>query len=168
MASKTLIRSKKPHEVKLVDGTQLAQSQQPLAGDEVPVPALIRKPSTGANRRSASVASPKAAGGASKTPARKKAGPAAAPLVQASPKTAAKTTRPVAAKRPLAVAKPASPTVTKKPPTPRLPAHVPADGLWEANSAVQQRLQALMERNAQLSEQLQRIQSNALPKGYKP
>ena len=158
MATKTLIRSKKPHEVKLVDGTQLAQSQQPLAGDEVPVPALIRKPSGGASRRSASAASGKTAGSpGAKTPARKKASPPAAAVAPVAKKAAAKTPRPVAAK------KTPSPSLR-----PRLPAHVPADGLWEADSTVQQRLQALIERNAQLSEQLQRVQSNALPKGYKP
>ena len=40
--------------------------------------------------------------------------------------------------------KPAAKThAVKKTPSPRLPARVPADGLWEADSAVMQRLQAL-------------------------
>lgn len=167
MATKTLIRSKKPHEVKLVDGTQLAQSQQPLAGEEVPVPALIRKASGGSStRRTAAVASTKAAAGNAKAPARKKVSAPAAPAVRAAKKTPAKSPSPAAAK----TAKPAAKPAAKKAatPSPRLPARVPADGLWEADSAVNQRLQALIERNAQLSEQLQRIQSNALPKGYKP
>jgi len=168
MATKTLIRSKKPHEVKLVDGTQLAQSQQPLAGEEVPVPALIRKAgsSTG-SRRAATVANSKTVATASaKTPPRKKAASPTVPVVRAAKKAAAKSPSPAAAKP----AKPAAKPVAKKAatPSPRLPARVPADGLWEADSAVNQRLQALIERNAQLSEQLQRIQSNALPKGYKP
>lgn len=168
MATKTLIRSKKPHEVKLVDGTQLAQSQQPVAGEEVPVPALIRKTSgsTG-SRRSTTVANSKLTAAASaKAPARKKASPPTASTVRAAKKTPAKSASPAAAK----TAKPATKPAAKKvaPPSPRLPARVPADGLWEADSAVNQRLQALIERNAQLSEQLQRIQSNALPKGYKP
>ena len=168
MATKTLIRSKKPHEVKLVDGTQLAQSQQPLAGEEVPVPALIRKPSAGASRRTATVASGKAA--TAKTPARKKT--SSAPVSTAAPavRTAKKTTGKTPAAPAVKASKPSAKPVAKKAavPSPRLPARVPADGLWEADSAVQQRLQALIERNAQLSEQLQRIQSNALPKGYKP
>ena len=149
MATKTLIRSKKPHEVKLVDGTQLAQSQQPLSGEEAPVPALIRK------------AGPSAS---TKAPARKKAAPPATPGVRAAKKAVAKAPSPAVAKKTKPAAKPA----VKKAPSPRLPARVPADGLWESDSAVQQRLQALMERNAQLAEQLQKIQSNALPKGYKP
>ena len=48
---------------------------------------------------------------------------------------------------------------------PRLPARVPADGLWEADSTVMQSLQALVDRNAQLSEQLERLQTFRLPKG---
>ena len=167
MATKTLIRSKKPHEVKLVDGTQLAQSQQPLAGEEVPVPALIRKAGGGSSsRRTATVASTKAAAGNAKAPARKKVSAPATPAVRAAKKTPAKSASPAVGK----TAKPAAKPAAKKAatPSPRLPARVPADGLWEADSAVNQRLQALIERNAQLSEQLQRIQSNALPKGYKP
>ena len=168
MATKTLIRSKKPHEVKLVDGTQLAQSQQPLAGEEVPVPALIRKPSASSSRRNTSTAGAKAPAAAStKAAARKKTSVAATPATRAPKKVALKSPAKDAAKT---TAKPAAKASVKKaaPPSPRLPARVPADGLWEADSAVNQRLQALIERNAQLSEQLQRIQSNALPKGYKP
>ena len=155
-------------QVKLVDGTQLAQSQQPLAGEEVPVPALIRKASgSTASRRSTTAANSKVAAAASaKTPARKKASPPAAPAVRAAKKTPAKSPSPAAAKTAKPAVKPAVKKATT--PSPRLPARVPADGLWEADSAVNQRLQALIERNAQLSEQLQRIQSNALPKGYKP
>lgn len=153
MATKTLIRSKKPHEVKLVDGTQLAQSQQALASEELPVPALIRKSGASAS-----------ANASAKAPVRKKAISPAAAGVRPAKKAAAQSPSPVAAKK----AKPAAKPAIKKAPSPRLPARVPADGLWETDSAVQQRLQALMERNAQLAEQLQRIQSNALPKGYKP
>lgn len=43
MATKTLIRSKKKHEVQLKEGSHLAQSQQAPTADEPPVPALIRK-----------------------------------------------------------------------------------------------------------------------------
>lgn len=157
MATKTLIRSKKPHEVKLVDGTQLAQSQQPLASDEAPVPALIRKGGKAAVPSTV------------KAPARKKApsATAAAPAPRSAKKAASKSA--VTAPKATPSTKPAAKThAVKKTPSPRLPARVPADGLWEADSAVMQRLQALIERNAQLSEQLQRMQSTALPKGYKP
>lgn len=157
MATKTLIRSKKPHEVKLVDGTQLAQSQQALASEELPVPALIRKSGASAS-----------ANASAKAPVRKKAISPAAAGVRPAKKAAAQSPSPVAAKKAKPAAKPAIKPAIKKAPSPRLPARVPADGLWETDSAVQQRLQALMERNAQLAEQLQRIQSNALPKGYKP
>lgn len=153
MATKTLIRSKKPHEVKLTEGSQVAQSPQAHAADEQQVPAMIRK-NTGNRRASASAsANAKPTASVAKTaPARKKASspaekrPAAAPARKRSSKAES----------------------TPKAPSPRLPAKVPADGLWEADSAVMQRLQALVAHNAQLSEQLQRLQNTPLSKGYKP
>ena len=151
MATKTLIRSKKPHEVKLTEGSQVAQSPQAHAADEQQVPAMIRK-NTGYRRASAS-ANVKPTGSVTKTaPARKKASP---PAEQ----------RPAAAPARKRSSKAES---TPKAPSPRLPAKVPADGLWEADSAVMQRLQALVAHNAQLSEQLQRLQNTPLSKGYKP
>lgn len=51
---------------------------------------------------------------------------------------------------------------------PKLPARVPADRLWEDDSAVMQRLNALLQQNARLAEQLQRIQHPAHPKGFQP
>lgn len=149
MATKTLIRSKKPHEVKLTEGSQVAQSPQAHAADEQQVPALIRK-STGSRRASAS-ANVKPTGSVAKTaPARKKASPPAEQRPAPARKRSSKSES------------------TSKAPSPRLPAKVPADGLWEADSAVMQRLQALVAHNAQLSEQLQRLQSTPLSKGYKP
>jgi hypothetical protein len=151
MATKTLIRSKKPHEVKLTEGSQVAQSPQAHAADEQQVPAMIRK-NTGSRRAGASANAKPTASVAKTAPARKKASspaekrPAAAPARKRSSK---------------AVPPP-------KAPSPRLPAKVPADGLWEADSAVMQRLQALVAHNAQLSEQLQRLQNTPVSKGYKP
>lgn len=156
MAPKTLIRSNKKHEVKLAQGSQVAQSQQPHAADEAPVPTLIRKGS--GSRRS---------GAAEKPPAKAKAGSPAqtAPARQKVSAPASSPRAPLAAAR-----KRSSPRTNadKSPPSPRLPARVPADGLWETDSPVQQRLQALLQRNAQLSEQMQRLQSQPAPKGHKP
>lgn len=151
MASKTLIRSKKHHEVKLGEGSHVAQSPQQHVDTEAAAPTMIRK--TSPSRRTASVTEVQSGSPAgSKIPVRKK--PAAA---------AAQRTPAVAARKRSSAA-----TADKTPPSPRLPAHVPADGLWEVDSTVMQRLQALIQHNAQLSEQLQRLQNNPLPKGYKP
>ena len=152
MANKTLIRSQKKHEVKLSEGSQLAQSRKPHEETgALPVPPLIRKGTS--SKRASAAPSPRTASPSAPrtTPARKKAklvgeaAPAKTPKATRSPRDAA-----------------------AKAPGPRLPAFVPADGLWEADSAVMQRLQALAQRNAQLSEQLQRIQNNPLPKGREP
>lgn len=151
MATKTLIRSKKPHEVKLTEGSQVAQSPQAHAADEQQVPAMIRK-NTGSRRAGASVNAKPPASVAKTAPARKKASPPAEKRPAAAP----------ARKRS------SKAESTPKAPSPRLPAKVPADGLWEADSAVMQRLQALVSHNAQLSEQLQRLQNTPLSKGYKP
>lgn len=153
MAPKTLIRSKKAHEVKLSEGSQVAQSQQAVhAEGEAVVPPLIRKTPSG--RRNAGAEARTTAAPTEKTPARKKAlAPAPVPATPPPPRKRASGS---------------AVTPVKAPPSPRLPARVPADGLWESDSAVMQRLQALVERNAQLSEQLQRLQNTSPSKGYKP
>jgi hypothetical protein len=159
MPSKTLIRSKKKHEVKLSEDGHLAQSAQ-LHGQalELPVPESIRK---GAGSKRANVAdSPLPPVGRART----STGRGKAKLVgeQATTAKVAKVAKP-----PKATA-PRRPSADKAPLSPRLPAFVPADGLWEEDSAVMLRLQALIQRNAQLSEQLQRIQNHPAPKGREP
>ena len=154
MAPKTLIRSSKKHEVKLAQGSQVAQSQPPHVADEAPVPPLIRKGTAGRRNSATDKPPARASSPAQTAPTRKKASaPAPAPLAPLPPARKRATPRTSADKRP---------------PSPRLPARVPADGLWETDSPVQQRLQALLQRNAQLSEQLQRLQSQPVPKGHKP
>jgi len=181
MATKTLIRSKRQHEVRLEEGSQIARSQQQQASGDAapPVPVSIRKTSAAAGSRRTARAEPAPAAQVSETaaptrPARKKVGTTArqTPLPPASPAPAkvVKTVKaaPAAAHKP-AVKKPAAAAAQPvQRPSPRLPARVPADGLWEADSAVMQRLQSLIERNAQLSEQLQRLQSNTPLKGSTP
>lgn len=167
MATKTLIRSKKKHEVQLKEGSHLAQSQQAPTADEPPVPALIRKTnrirrtSDTPDLRTGSVPSIKTA--VTKTTSVKAV---SAKTSSARGKSDTAEARRAAAVDPRKRSSPAQ--ADKKAVSPRLPARVPADSLWEADSAVMQRLQALMQRNGQLSEQLQRLQSPSQPKGYKP
>ena len=151
MANKTLIRSKKMHEVKLAEGGQLAQSQKsPEVTDQLPVPPAIRKGTS--NKRGTAAPSPRTvSAGTRSTTARTKA----TLVADKAPTKSAK-------------ASPAARGAQSKASSPRLPAFVPANGLWEEDSVVMQRLQALMQRNAQLAEQLQRIQNNPLPKGREP
>lgn len=151
MARKTLIRNERPHEVKLGDGDHLAQSHKVDAQEVTPIPPAIRKPAAG--RASAQKAAPLPAAAAPSAPSRKKA-------AAGHTETA---TAPPARKR---ASRPAS--TPSKTEAPKLPARVPADRLWEDDSAVMQRLNALLQQNARLAEQLQRIQHPAHPKGFQP
>jgi len=150
MAKQTVIRSKKQHEVALPEGGHVATSTPAHAGSEAPVtgempalpPSIVLR-HDGGSPEPVTVPVAKA-----KTPARKTATPAAkrsAPRKRSQPPAQAQDT---------------------PPPSPRLPARVPADSLWEADSSVMQRLQALTQRNAQLSEQMQRLRNPSLPKGH--
>ncbi len=153
MASKTLIRTQKKHEVKLSKDGHLAQSVKPHEEPaELPVPASIRKGST---KRASTTTSPRSASVSPGT--RTAAARGKANLVADK-----------APSKPSKAPRPRRESAEKAAPRPRLPAFVPADGLWEADSTVMQRLQALNQRNAQLSEQLQRIQNHPVPKGREP
>lgn len=165
MAKNTLIRNDKPHEVKLDGKSKVAQSRKAdtavvslppkdTATDaqvpETPIPKRLR-PSKAPAKAAAKKEAPRAA---------KATGSAAART--ASLKKGASDKPAAAARQRSATPKPAAPA------TPRLPARVPADGLWEADSSVMQRLNALVERNARLSEQIQRLQQGAPLKGFQP
>ena len=166
MATKTLIRSKKKHQVALEEGSQLAQSAHGgEAGTPVPAPPL-RKTSAGKRPPPAAVPAPeaKASPAAGKTSARTRPAPVA-PVAAAAPAPARKRAQTGSA---AATAPRASAPAPARRAAPRLPARVPADGLWEADSAVMQRLQALAQRNAQLAEQLQSLTSPRMPKGDTP
>lgn len=169
MAKNTLIRNDKPHEVKLDSKGKIAQSPkvdaaavslpaQPAPTDapaaEMPIPKRLRPskaPAKAPAKAAAKKEAPRAAKATGSSPGRK-----------AAPKKGA-ADKPSAAARQRNTAPQAA-----APATPRLPARVPADGLWEADSSVMQRLNALVERNARLSEQIQRLQQGAPLKGFQP
>ena len=150
MAKQTVIRSKKKHQVALPEGGHVATSTPAHAGSEAPVtgempslpPSIVLR-HEGDSPEPVTVPVAK-----TKTPARKTAAPAAK---RSAPR-----------KR----SQPSAPAPETTPPSPRLPARVPADSLWEADSDVMRRLQALTQRNAQLSEQMQRLRTPSLPKGH--
>lgn len=150
MAKQTLIRSKKQHEVALSEGSQMAVGQQAHVGGDAPLvtdmptlpPSVVLR-HEGHSPEPVTVPTPKPS-------ARKAGAPAAKRTASAAPR---KRSTPPA-------------EVKEAPPRPRLPARVPADALWETDSAVMRRVQALIQRNAQLSEQMQRLQNSPLPKGH--
>lgn len=142
---KTVIRSEqRSHEVKLEPGQKIAQSKKVDAQTVDIPPPIARKSATGVPRTTARKTTEAAAApAASATPARKKAR-LSDKSAEARPKR-----KPAASK-------------------PQLPARVPADRLWEDDSAVMQRLQALQQQNARLTEQLQKLQPPASLKGFQP
>lgn len=194
MAKKTLIRNERPHEVKLGERDKVAQSHKvdaapvpvastPKAARTLSVPAsevladlpqdppsppkaiLRRKTRAGAGQAAPDEApAPSKRQTAAKTRGKAAAIPTAAPASKAkkAAKTTPKTRKPAPSRAPAASPEPAEPA------GPLLPAWVPADRLWEDDSAVAQRLQALLQRNARLNEQLQRLQQGAPLKGFQP
>ncbi len=150
MAKQTVIRSKKKHEVALPEGGHVAASTPASAGSDAAVVGVIPTlpPSIVLRHDGGSTEPVTVPVAKTKAPARKTAAPAAkrsAPRKRSQPPAQAQDTAP---------------------PSPRLPARVPADSLWEADSDVMRRLQALTQRNAQLSEQMQRLRTPSLPKGH--
>ncbi len=142
MPKNTLIRHEGPHEVKLSGDGRLAESHKTDVSEApLELPAEAPPPSIRKPVASGTKAAPRKTAGA----------------------TPAASTPAKARRKPRAGAAKAAPAA----PVPMLPARVPADRLWEDNSAVMQRLQALQQENARLSEQLQRIQHAAHSKGFK-
>jgi len=142
MANKTLIRNERPHEVTLGQGEQVAQSRK-IDAQALDIPPPIARKTSARSR--------------SQAPATKAR--ADAPLQGSSD---AGTTR--RRKEPRAAGPQAAPTQAKT----QLPARVPANRLWEDDSEVAQRLNDLLQRNARLAEQLQRLPSSVRSKGEQP
>jgi hypothetical protein len=157
----TLIRSDKPHAVKMTAGSKVAQRKGPAKAKEPDPPAPLQ-----ANIQ--------------------KVAPTKAPKVQrtASPTSVAKTIRAKAslsrpeeapAKTPKAKATPAK--VAKAAPKARstpakksvkAPAPAPAEPIWEQDNPIKARIEQLRTRNAQLAEQLQRLQNTPTARGKRP
>ncbi len=150
MARKTIIRNDRPHEVKVGNDPHLAQSPKSAPKADVAIPASIRK--------SASAAT----GAATRKPTEANAEPKRSTAARKKARPAPREEAPAPAVRKRAAAVPRTPA------PPKLPARVPADRLWEDDSAILQRLGALQEQNARLAEQLQRLQSPARLKGFQP
>lgn len=161
MKKSTLVRSDKPHAVKMAEGTNVAQRKTPKknSAPDAPVEAasnLQKLPPV-----EAAPASPIAVPAATAKPVRAKA------------RTKAPTTEPVRAKPPTRQAQ-ATPKATKPkaPAKPRAPAkaqpETPAEPIWEQDNPIKRRIEELKTRNAQLAEQIQRVQNSPTARGKRP
>ena len=162
MKKSTLIRSDKPHTVKIAEGTNVAQrksvkkSSAPDAPDEAPdnIQKLPRvKPATTALPDTPS------------KPARAKA-----PARQAeAPPKPSKLAKPANTAKPAKTAKPRTSAAKTQAQAPldAKPAAV-VEPVWEQDNPIKLRIEKLKNRNAQLAEQLQRLQLSPTARGQKP
>lgn len=162
MKKSTLVRSDKPHAVKMAEGTNVAQRKnvKKTSAPEAPSPAPdnIQKiaPVTAAATKPATVPA---------IPANPVRLSAKLRSTQTSPPFSP-TSHPNPVVKPKAPAKAAA----KNPPTtaPLLaPAQAP-EPVWEQNNPIKHRIEQLKARNAQLAEQLQRLQSAPTDRGQRP
>lgn len=173
MKKSTLVRSDKPHAVKMAEGTNVAQRKnvKKTSAPEAPSPAPdnIQKiaPVTAAATEPATVpakllkpvrAKPKLS--SAQTPS-----PTARP--KPTPKVAAKSTPKVAPKAATQPKAPAKPAAKARPPAAPRPAP-PPEPVWEQDNPIKNRIEQLKARNAQLAEQLQRLQSAPTARGQRP
>ena len=150
MSTSKVLKSSKPHQVQMREGSKDAQRKPVKAKTEsAPVP------KTAERRIKLEPAKPVKASKPVKVA--KAVVPPPAPVVV--PASIAKKTRPKAKLKTQETPKPADsspkPTVTAPPAALRAP--VPEQELWENDSAVMRRISQLRARNTQLSEQVQRL-----------
>lgn len=182
MSTKKILKSAKPHQVQMREGSKDAQRKPAKAKTEM---APIEAPAQRAVKVSASTSTAKAqvkvpvktpVKVATRTPVASAVKASAKAPVKAARKSAKSVSTPVvvpasiakksratpqlkAQEAPVAVDSSSKPTVTVPSPVPRAP--VPEHELWESDSPVMRRISLLRTRNAQLSEQVQRLKKPA-------
>lgn len=169
MSASKVLKNSKPHQVKMSEGSKDAQ-RKPLKAKTEPAPpvkeSVQRKVKVKVQAEPVKPAKPvKAApiAKAVKTIKPVKSVKAPEPIAVVVPASIAR--KPRAKARPQVQESPASvdssskPTVTVPPPVTRAP--VPEQELWESDSPVMRRISLLRTRNAQLSEQVQRLKKPA-------
>lgn len=164
MKKSTLVRNDKPHAVKMAEGANVAQrknTKKPTSPEApAPAPNNIQKITPVKVVKVAALAPPP---GLSK-PVRAKARlqtDAAPPHVSqaAKPKTVAKPR-----------AKAPSAPFTEPPTAPSTAAHTaaPSEPVWEQDNPIKGRIEKLKSRNAQLAEQIERLQNTPTARGQRP
>lgn len=155
MKKSTIVRNDKPHAVKMADGTNVAQrkntkkSAAPEGPEALaPVPINIQKITPVKVAKIAPLAPPSGPSKPARAKARLKTNTTPLPASQtAEPKTVAKTR----AKAP-----------------PAAPSAAPPEPVWEQDNPIKSRIEKLKMRNAQLAEQIQRLQNTPTARGQRP
>ena len=163
MKKSTVIRSDKPHAVKMTEGSSVAQRKssakkpEKVAEDEAPVNIQKLAPvKTAKSKRLLITETPVKPVKAAKAKPLDKAPVAVAKSKDSSAKSNSnpKASKPKPKRKPVAV-KAAKPMVIEVP-------------LWEQDNPIKARIEQLKATNAQLSEQLQRLPSSRSARGLKP
>ena len=159
MKKSTLIRSDKPHAVNMPAGSNVAQRKGPpkASAPEQPSepPPNIQKvaPTKAPKAQRTAVPSPVAKTVRAKASlTRQIEAPAKIPKAKATPAKAAKPK-----------ARTTSPKSSAK-----VQAPAPTEPIWEQNNPIKARIEQLRTRNAQLAEQLQRLQNTPTARGKRP
>lgn len=177
MKKNTLIRSERAHTVKMQEGTNVAQrkavKKDSLAPPpDVPPPINLQKlPPV----EPVAYAKPKAKPSVSKTrkkttlaaPVDPQPGRPAKPAPKAKVAPTGKALAPKLTKAKVAAPEPAA-SKTSKAKTVRPQPPPPLTNVWEADNPIQQRLARLRMRNAELEEQIQRLQQSMPARGKRP
>ena len=161
MKKSTLIRSDKPHAVNMPAGSNVAQRKAPpkASAPEQPaeVPPNIQKVVPTKTPKVQRITTPAPAAKTIRAKAslsRPEEAPAKTPKAKATPAKVAKAA-------PKARSTPAKKSV-------KAPAPAPAEPIWEQDNPIKARIEQLRTRNAQLAEQLQRLQNTPTARGKRP
>lgn len=174
MKKSNLIRSDKPHAVNMPAGSNVAQRKGPPKASE-PDPATEAPPNIQKVVPTKTPKTERITPPAAKT-VRAKATlsrPIEPPVKTAKPKTATakaagtKTTPTKATPAKAAKAKPRS-TTPKRSAQAQPQAPAPTEPVWEQDNPIKTRIEKLRTRNAQLAEQLQRLQTTPTARGKRP
>lgn len=156
MKKSTLVRNDKPHAVKMAEGANVAQRKntKKTSAPEAPAPTPInlQKIAPVKTPQTTPLAPPPAPSKPVRAKARLRAEPAPPPVSPvAKPKAPAK-----ASVKPRAKAPPATPPAA------------PPEPVWEQDNPIKSRIDKLKVRNAQLTEQIERLQNASTARGKRP
>lgn len=164
MKKSTLVRNDKPHAVKMAEGANVAQRKntKKTSAPEAPAPTPInlQKIAPVKTPQTTPLAPPPAPIKPVRAKARLRAEPAPPPVSPvAKPKAPAK-----ASVKPRAKAAPATPPATP----PAAPPAAPPEPVWVQDNPIKSRIDKLKVRNAQLTEQIERLQNASTARGKRP
>jgi hypothetical protein len=164
----TLIRSDQAHAVKVTAGSNVAERKTTKKFNQLPppdeIPTYLQKVVPVKASKAKRTTPPPAVAKTDKSE------PIEAPPKIVKPKIVRPKTKPVPAKaaRPAAKLRTAKPSSSKAKAQAEEPAPTPIEPVWEQDNPVKTRIDQLINRNAQLAEQLQRLPQMHTARGKRP